>query len=42
MKTVAYKMPGAIDRADALLDVDLPRPRATGHDLLWSRCGPYR
>ena len=34
MKAVAYKTPGLIDRADALLDVDLPRPAAAGHDLL--------
>lgn len=34
MKAVAYKTPGPIERADALLDVDLPRPVATGHDLL--------
>ncbi len=34
MKAVAYKTPGSIDRADALEDVDLPRPRAEGHDIL--------
>lgn len=34
MKAVAYKTAGSIDRADALLDVELPRPTAAGHDLL--------
>ncbi|MGJ8627696.1 MAG: zinc-binding dehydrogenase [Sulfitobacter sp.] len=34
MKAVGYKMPGSIDRADALLDVEMPRPSAKGHDLL--------
>lgn len=34
MKAVGYKTPGAIDRKDALMDVELPRPSAVGHDLL--------
>ncbi|MGC1496611.1 MAG: zinc-binding alcohol dehydrogenase family protein [Sulfitobacter sp.] len=34
MKAVGYKTPGAISRADALIDVELERPSAKGHDLL--------
>jgi zinc-binding alcohol dehydrogenase family protein len=34
MKAIGYRTPGPIDRAEALEDIDLPRPRATGHDLL--------
>ena len=34
MKAVAYKTPGPIDRADALLDITLETPVATGRDLL--------
>lgn len=34
MKAIGYSIPGSIDRADALEDIDLPRPVATGHDLL--------
>ncbi len=34
MKAVAYNTPGPIDRADALLDIDLPAPVPEGHDLL--------
>ncbi|MFY3384742.1 zinc-binding alcohol dehydrogenase family protein [Paracidovorax sp. MALMAid1276] len=34
MKAIGYTQPGAIDRADALLDITLPEPVATGHDLL--------
>ncbi|AUH66922.1 hypothetical protein CX676_21700 (plasmid) [Paracoccus zhejiangensis] len=34
MKAIGYKIPGPIDRANALQDIDLPRPTATGHDLL--------
>src|SRR5690606_23947751 len=34
MKAVGYKTNGAIDRADALLDVELERPQATGRDIL--------
>ena len=34
MKAIGYKTPGPIDRTDALQDIDLPRPQATGHDLL--------
>ncbi|WP_029011459.1 zinc-binding alcohol dehydrogenase family protein [Niveispirillum irakense] len=34
MKAIGYKIPGPIDRPDALVDIDLPRPEATGHDIL--------
>jgi NADPH2:quinone reductase len=34
MRAVGYLEPGAIDRADALLDVDLPDPVVAGRDLL--------
>lgn len=34
MKAVGYQVPGAIDRADALIDIELPEPEAAGHDLL--------
>ncbi len=34
MKAVGYKTPGAISRADALEDITLPRPQATGRDIL--------
>ena len=34
MKAVAYKTAGSLDRADALLDVDLERPTAKSRDLL--------
>ncbi len=34
MRAIAYAQPGPIDRLDALIDLDLPRPVPTGHDLL--------
>jgi NADPH2:quinone reductase len=34
MKAVAYQTPGPIDRKDALQDIELPTPTATGRDLL--------
>lgn len=34
MKAIGYTTPGEIDRADALEDIDLPRPQARGRDLL--------
>jgi zinc-binding alcohol dehydrogenase family protein len=34
MRAIGYKEPGSIDRADALVDIDLPEPIATGRDLL--------
>lgn len=34
MKAIGYKTPGAIDRVDALEDIELPRPVPTGRDLL--------
>lgn len=34
MKAIGYQTPGAIDRAEALSDIELPKPTATGRDLL--------
>ena len=34
MKAVGYRQPGAIDAPDSLVDIELPRPRASGRDLL--------
>lgn len=34
MKAVGYLTPGPIERDDALLDVEIDKPSATGHDLL--------
>jgi NADPH2:quinone reductase len=34
MRAIAYHQPGPIDRADALIDVELPRPIPTGRDIL--------
>jgi zinc-binding alcohol dehydrogenase family protein len=34
MKAVAYRASHPIDHADALIDVELPEPKATGRDLL--------
>ena len=34
MRAIGYRGPGGIDRDDALLDIDLPMPVATGRDLL--------
>lgn len=34
MKAVAYQTPGGIDRPDALVDIELPRPVPHGRDLL--------
>ncbi|MDX6804699.1 zinc-binding alcohol dehydrogenase family protein [Terrihabitans rhizophilus] len=34
MKAIGYRTPGAIDRVDALEDIELPRPVPTGRDLL--------
>lgn len=34
MKAVGYTTNGAIDRADALIDLDIDKPAATGHDIL--------
>ena len=34
MRAIAYRQPGPIDRPDALVDIDLPRPAPTGRDLL--------
>lgn len=34
MKAVGYRNNGAIDRDDALIDLELPRPAPTGRDLL--------
>ena len=34
MKAVGYTQQGAIDRDDALIDLDLAKPTPTGHDIL--------
>ncbi|MFZ2868650.1 zinc-binding alcohol dehydrogenase family protein [Zavarzinia sp.] len=34
MKAIAYKAAGSLDRENALVDIDLPRPEARGRDLL--------
>jgi len=34
MKAVGYKEPGALDREDALVDIELAEPEAKGRDLL--------
>lgn len=41
MKAIGYITPGAIDRAGALQDIDLPRP-APARMTCWSRSPPYR
>ncbi|WP_275786040.1 zinc-binding alcohol dehydrogenase family protein [Pararhizobium gei] len=34
MKAIGYKIAGAIDRHDSLLDIDLPRPTPSARDIL--------
>lgn len=34
MRAIGYQTPGSIDRPDALVDIDLPRPVPEGQDLL--------
>jgi len=34
MRAVGYFVPGSIDRPDALVDLESPRPVAVGHDIL--------
>ncbi|MEB8387047.1 zinc-binding alcohol dehydrogenase family protein [Rhodobacteraceae bacterium KMM 6894] len=34
MKAIGYTTSGAIDRADALIDLEIDKPTATGHDIL--------
>lgn len=34
MKAIGYTTPGSIDRDDALIDLDIAKPTATGHDIL--------
>jgi NADPH:quinone reductase-like Zn-dependent oxidoreductase len=34
MKAIAYRQSLPIDHADALIDIELPAPQATGRDLL--------
>ena len=34
MKAVGYKVPGPIAENASLVDIDLPRPVAAGHDIL--------
>lgn len=38
MKAIGYHQAGSLDRDDALLDLDLPEPIATGRDLLVEIC----
>ncbi|CAB9508666.1 alcohol dehydrogenase-like protein SE_1777 [Seminavis robusta] len=38
MKAVGFREAGPIDKADALVDVELPKPNATGRDLLVKVC----
>lgn len=34
MKAIGYTTNGAIDRADALIDLEIDKPTATGHDIM--------
>lgn len=34
MRAIGYLTPGPVDRPDALIDLDLPRPDPKGHDIL--------
>jgi zinc-binding alcohol dehydrogenase family protein len=34
MKAIGYTTPGTIDRADALVDIEMAKPSAIGHDIL--------
>lgn len=34
MRAIGYRVPGSIDRPDALVDIELPEPVATGRDLV--------
>ncbi|MBB3880404.1 zinc-binding alcohol dehydrogenase family protein [Sphingomonas pseudosanguinis] len=34
MRAIAYRQPGPIDRDEALIDIELPRPVPTGRDIL--------
>lgn len=34
MKAIGYRTPGSIDRADALVDIEIERPTAKGRDIL--------
>ncbi len=34
MKAIGYRIPGAIDRQDALVDIELTQPKANGRDIL--------
>jgi NADPH2:quinone reductase len=34
MKAIGYKSPGPVTAPDALVDIELPAPVATGHDIL--------
>ncbi|MBY8978329.1 zinc-binding alcohol dehydrogenase family protein [Rhodobacteraceae bacterium NNCM2] len=34
MKAIGYKTPGSIDRDDSLIDLDIAKPSASGHDIL--------
>ena len=34
MKAVGYRQPGSLEAGEGLIDIQLPRPRACGRDLL--------
>jgi zinc-binding alcohol dehydrogenase family protein len=34
MKAIAYKQAGALDRAESLVDIEIEKPKASGHDIL--------
>ena len=34
MRAIGYQETGSIERADALVDIDLPKPEAKGRDIL--------
>ena len=34
MRAIGYQQTGTIDREDALVDIELPMPKAEGRDLL--------
>lgn len=34
MRAIGYKFPGPIDRLDSLVDIELPRPKPAGRDIL--------
>ena len=34
MKAIGYKQAGSLDRDESLTDIEIERPKATGHDIL--------